>query len=206
MTYWPTSHGIAQTDKPLRGRDPLDRYPTPPELCRAALALLTGVPERPYILDVGCGTGAWGQAVRAQWPAAWVEGIDIDPDRLVLAVLSGNYNLLRNQDFAVWTPNGALDLVIGNPPYRWAEPFVVRALDLLQTGGQLLFLLRLAFLESQGRYQRLYRNGLKPVKVWSLVERPSFTGDGKTDATAYALFLWQKGWRGGCELDWLSWR
>jgi hypothetical protein len=83
---------------------------------------------------------------------------------------------------------------------------VTHALQLLRPGGQLLFLLRLAFLESQGRYQRLYSGGLKPVRVWSLVERPSFTGNGKTDATTYALFLWQKGWREGCTLDWLSWR
>jgi len=35
-----------------------------------------------------------------------------------------------------------VDLIIGNPPYKLAQPFVRHALTLLAPGGALLFLLR----------------------------------------------------------------
>jgi len=74
----------------------------------------------------------------------------------------------------------------------------------LEPKGHIFFLLRLAMLESQRRARGLWQEH-RPKKVYVLGRRPSFTGNGKTDATAYALYLWQKGWQGETTLDWLMW-
>jgi len=77
------------------------------------------------------------------------------------------------------------DVVVMNPPYGQAMEFVQRAM----AGGRMgaFALLRLPFLESRDRY--VFHNRY-PAHVVVLPKRPSFTKDGKTDATAYAWFMW----------------
>lgn len=87
------------------------------------------------------------------------------------------------------------DLVIGNPPYRLAEGFARLALGLVHPGGRVVFLLRLAFLESQKRGDLLWQE-YPPESVFVCTDRPSFTGNGRTDSTAYAVFVWRKGYTG----------
>ncbi len=204
--YWQTGAGMRRTKKQMRPRDPKDFYPTPLALCTSALALLDDIPPRPMILDPGCGTGVWGQAARELWLDAWITGVDVDAQRLEVCRDTGAYNLLHRRSYTDLALTGHRDLVVGNPPYSSAEAFICKSLDLLRPGGQLVFLLRLAFLESQRRYKKFYSNGLRPSKVAILVERPSFTGNGKTDATAYAIFVWRKGGAPVTALEWLSWR
>lgn len=87
-------------------------------------------------------------------------------------------------------------IVLMNPPYKHAQAFVERAIAEVGSGmygGRVYALLRLAFLESLGRVELHQRY---PSDVLVLAKRPSFTGDGKTDATAYAWFCWpgHRGW------------
>jgi hypothetical protein len=42
-------------------------------------------------------------------------------------------------------------------------------------------------------------------KVMVSTRRISFTNDGKTDDTAYAVFVWKEGWDARPLLDWLHW-
>src|SRR5262245_27832883 len=95
----------------------------------------------------------------------------------------------------------AFDLVIGNPPYKHTEQFVRHGMDMLESGGYLVFLLRLNFLEGQGR-GRSFWNRYPPVKVVVSSRRVSFSGDGKSNATAYAYFVWQQGYTGETKLAW----
>lgn len=41
-----------------------------------------------------------------------------------------------------------------------------------------------------------------PQTVVVRSSRVSFTGDGQSNATAYAYFIWQKGWQGKPTLEW----
>lgn len=93
--------------------------------------------------------------------------------------------------------------MIGNPPYRLAEEAVRWGLTHLRFGGAVVMLLRLAFLEGQARGRGLWRE-FPPSRVRVLTRRPSFTGNGKTDATAYAIFEWA-GSPKATTLDWLDW-
>jgi hypothetical protein len=91
------------------------------------------------------------------------------------------------------------DLIVSNPPYLLAEQFVHRALSLLPDGGHLAFLLRLSFLCGQKRVESLWsKSGLR--YLMPIAPRPSFTPDGKTDASEYGLFVWQRGYTGNAEI------
>jgi SAM-dependent methyltransferase len=205
---WYTGHGMARTKKRLRKRPKDDFFPTPDELCQVAIQDLTTYSDR--ILDPGCGTGPWGRAARKAYPEARIVGAELTADRIDYARKAGlldAYTMTRWGNFLTMPFRGmTFNLIVGNPPYKLAEQFVMRSFELLEPGGQILFLLRTAFAEGQGRYQRMFSGVTRPVAIHSLVERPSFTGDGRTDATAYSMFLWAKNYIGPTTFGWLSWK
>jgi hypothetical protein len=191
---------IIQTDKPLRPRADFDFYPTPGAVVTAALELIPTQPET--ILDLGAGLGPFGYEARSRWPLAAILGVEVQPLPCPEA-----YDGWINASFPECRPEvevyGPFDAIIGNPPYRQAEEFIHHSLDLLAVDGWLVLLLRLAFLEGQRRRTSLYHQ-YPPHSVHVCSKRPSFTGDGKTDATAYAVFCWSKCWRGTPALKWLK--
>ena len=209
---------IIQTSGPLPDRVPLDFYPTPEKLVNrmaeeALYYLPADVPDdRLRILDPGCGTGVFGKALQGRtlgWPH--IVGIELDPGRAVEARKTGAYSVVLTIPYAEYKSRLGFDLIIGNPPYYLAEAFVRQSLDLLNPDGTIMFLLRTAFMESQGRYHRLFkRRETRPTEVWSLVERPSFTGNNKTGSDAYAIFIWERRrnhrFPDFTSLKWLSWR
>jgi hypothetical protein len=86
------------------------------------------------------------------------------------------------------------DWTITNPPFRLAEQFIERALERSMAGVAVI--LRSAFLESVGRYERLFSNR-PPSDVLQFVERVPMV-KGRVDpeaasATAYAWLVWRKG-------------
>jgi hypothetical protein len=191
---------IIQTTKRLRPRDPHDHYPTPLPLCREALRQYAAGQGVDRVLDPGAGTGVWGAALRQVYRhhTPLLTGIDLRALPAHPAYdtwLAGNY---------LTTDLGPFDLVLGNPPYALAEPFIRRALAQTRPRGQVIFLLRLAFLATQERGRGLWADA-PPHTVSVCSRRPSFTGNGKTDATDYAVFLWFKGWHGTPALEWLQW-
>jgi hypothetical protein len=190
---------IITTTKTLRPRDPHDHYPTPVALCYAALQHY-GQGSHSRILDPGAGTGVWGASARAFYPDAHLTGVELrrspKPDA---------YNLWLTQNYLDLDFGRDFDLIIGNPPYKLAEAFIRKALSELTAGGDLVFLLRIAFLAGQDRGKGLWHD-YPPRTVGVCSRRPSFTGDGKTDATDYALFHWVKGASGPPpRLEWFDW-
>lgn len=192
--------GRISTDKELKARNPHDFYPTPPSLCRAVIdALRIDQPSR--ILDPGAGSGTWGAAARRRWGDTEITGIELRP-----VPKPEEYNHWIDMDYLIGYKGGGFDLVIGNPPYGdLAEQFIRRSLAALRPGGILIQLLRLAFLGSDDRGSGLWQE-FPTKEIWVLSRRPSFTGDGKTDATNYAMFVWQAGEKPPkCDLTWFNW-
>ena len=187
---------IIQTDKKLRKRSPRDFYPTPYGLADAVverLAYSFRYTDRPHVLDPGYGTGVWGKAVDEHFPNARITGVDIHANMDVLD--SPIYGLLYHMDYLDYASKpdnwDQYDLIIGNPPYTLAEEFIRASIKLLKYSGMVAFLLRNSFLHSQKRYHGLYND--HPLNnVYFLSRRPSFTGDGKTDADDYIIAIWAK--------------
>lgn len=81
--------------------------------------------------------------------------------------------------------------ILTNPPFSLAEEFITVA---RAHSKECFMLLRLNFLGGQKRKAFWKLN--KPDALFVLSERPSFTGDGKTDACEYAWFYWGKRHKG----------
>ena len=87
-----------------------------------------------------------------------------------------------------------------NPPYggreNLAQRFIMRALDLAHDGASVWALLRINWLldgEASCGRQTWLRTGPGTPNVYALNKRPSFTGDGRADATTYCWAQWVKG-------------
>ena len=81
-----------------------------------------------------------------------------------------------------------VDLIIGNPPFNRAEAIIANLLH-VTAGTPLAFLLRVGFLAGpRCKPGRLFER--HPVGyIAPIYPRPSFTDDGRTDASEYALFV-----------------
>lgn len=187
------------TDKPLPDRREADFYPTDAGTVRSALReIACGLNPR-SILDPGAGDGAWGRVARAVWPHSRIAGVEIR-------------DVPKPEEYDGWfcpvdfltkpVYPGGYDLVMGNPPYAQAEAFVRKGAEYLRPGGMLVYLLRLAFLEGQRRRDGLFVE-FPPEAVYVCSKRPSFTGDGRTNATAFGVFVWSEGFVGRTQLRWL---
>lgn len=204
---------IITKDKKTRWKD--DFYPTPILLCKKIVDMVTtNLPKGSRVLDPGCGNGNFGYAIKARFPDCHLIGIDIvdrltgDPNRAIYdEYFIGDYTdhskILtyfgsRNQDM--------FRLVIGNPPFKHAEEFV--RISHAICNGQILFLLKLAFLEGQNR-SKIFWTKYVPKTVSVLDARVSWDGTGKSNDQAHAVYEWNIPYGsvyGHTLLTWLIWR
>lgn len=195
-------------EAPESGRRAGDFYPTPEDVVEAGCEVMSSHllaqhagPVR--VLDPCCGEGSiLFVARRWAWDKARVEveglGIEVDRDH----ALNARIRLMRGAPIGkVWIADAlsaqwpAADLVMMNPPYRNAMPFVEKALEHVERHGSVAaILLRLAWLAGQKR-RELHRRW--PADVYVLSKRPCFTGDGRSDNSEYAWLVYRKGREGG---------
>lgn len=187
-----------------------DAYMTPPPLAKFCVELLRhdyggeGQPPRPHLTyEPACGTGNFVRALLAELPQAQCYPSDIAPNAGA-GLLHFKAGPFLGDEPAPWAHRGPFDLVFGNPPFRIAEAFVRRSLTLVHDGGLVGQLLRVGFLSSKTRLPLWKEHPAR--KVWILAERPSFTGDGKTDSYTYCWIVWRKGFTGPTELEVVSWK
>lgn len=84
------------------------------------------------------------------------------------------------------------DWIWTNPPFRLAQQFIATALERSSVGVAML--VRIAFLEGQDRYLKLFRHD-NPTAIYQFVERvPMFKGRlerTSATATAYCWLVWE---------------
>lgn len=187
-----TSHAVmAQRSE---AKDSPDDFPTPPWATRALLKHVIGENDFSNMscLEPACGAGHMVSVLKeafgeVQFSDAYYYG----------------YGPVR--DFLSYPyEHNAVDWVITNPPFRLAEDFVIRALQIAKSGVAMLA--RTVFLESSGRYARIFQEQ-PPTKFAQFVERvPMVKGrlDRKAStATGYAWMVWEKGASGHPRLMWV---
>lgn len=97
--------------------------------------------------------------------------------------------------------------IITNPPYRYAQEFVEKALSLVAPYNKVAMFLKLTFLESQKRKKFFQENPPKVIYVSS--SRLNCAKNGRFDkkkrgAIAYAWFVWEKGYKGDPVIKWVN--
>lgn len=196
-----------------QGRRALDAYYTTPSLARFLIGLLLSdsfVEPGCTVLEPSVGLGSFALAAAEVLTPSLLEIVDLNPESVswTSAALDARSPAMVRAtcvgDFlALDAAHHAFDLIGGNPPFSQAEAHVRKALQLRTRGGCVAMLLRTAFLSSQERMP--FWKEHRASKVYTLSERPSFTGSG-TDKYDYSFFCWQRGHRGATELDVVSWR
>ena len=97
--------------------------------------------------------------------------------------------------------------IITNPPYAFAQEFVEQALKMIKPGRKVAMFLKLTFLEGKKRADLFKQN--PPCRVWVSSSRLKCAMNGDFDsvggsATAYAWFIWEKGYKGHPEIHWFN--
>jgi len=98
--------------------------------------------------------------------------------------------------------------IITNPPYKFAEQFVQKALDCIPDGRKVAMFMGIQFLEGKKRKIFLQKNPIKTVYVSSSRLNCAKNGDFKTysgnSARCYAWYVWEKGFIGETTLKWIN--
>ena len=97
--------------------------------------------------------------------------------------------------------------IITNPPYKVALDFVKHSLDIIPEGSKVAMFLKLQFLEGKARKEFYKEN--PPKKIYVASGRLNCAKNGKfeefkSSAVAYAWFVWEKGYQGSPEIDWIN--
>lgn len=174
-----TSHAVmAQRTEP---RDSLDDFPTPPWATRALLEHVIGRDmSARTCLEPACGAGHMSKVLAEYFGAVTSRDVaDYGYGEL------GDYLHIRSSEPHDW--------VITNPPFKLGEQFILQALDTAQEGAA--FLVRTTFIESVGRYNRLF--AINPPSIFAqFVERvPMVKGrldQSASTATGYCWLVWEK--------------
>lgn len=97
--------------------------------------------------------------------------------------------------------------IVTNPPYKYAQEFVEKALQIIPEGKKVAMFLKLTFLEGKSR-KELFRSA-PPHTVYVSSSRLKCAMNGDFDATqgsatAYAWFVWVKGYIGDPTIKWFN--
>jgi len=169
-------------------RDGLDLYETPTQITTMLLNLLQ-LPQGSEVLEPANGMGAISKVIESA-------GYDCHAS-----------DIRDGVNFFDFEDNPRFDAVITNPPYRYAQEFVEKALKQVKKSGLVVMLLRLSFLESIKRYEFFRSSGLRTVYVSCkrITMFPFDTEKPKNSGTlAYAWYVFKNGYSGLPVIDWFN--
>lgn len=179
-----------------------DLYETP-EVATEALIAHAAVPGPPGLIwEPACGRGAISKVLRRHGRTV-IESDLVDYKQPCA---------LAGVDFLMETraPAGA-STIVTNPPYKLADEFAARAVDLCP---RVFMLMRLAFLEggqrSAARRGALDGGGLARVLVFAnrlpMMHRDGWTGRRANSGAAFAWFCWDRAHNGPATVERIWWR
>ncbi|WP_448208682.1 hypothetical protein [Azospirillum sp. sgz302134] len=178
----------------------LDFLPTAPWAVRAFVEqYLADDLAGSVVLEPACGGGDMARTLCEYAPTV----LTADIADYGLAGIDGRP--VRIGDFLAWEPDREIDWVITNPPFKRAEAFIQHARRFARRGVAVL--VRHAFSESIGRFERLFRD-TRPDLEAVYVERVNMVL-GRLDpeistATAYTWMVWRTGGDGDTRKRWIA--
>lgn len=146
------------------------------------------------ILEPSCGEGHISEVLKAH-------GYDVTSRDLVDRGYGEVADFLAIDNLA-WYGN-----IVTNPPYKYAQEFVEKALQIIPDGRKVAMFLKLTFLEGKAR-KHLFKT-TPPIRVWVSSSRLKCAMNGDFDqvgssAAAYAWFVWEKGYQGETTIKWFN--
>ncbi|SEM54837.1 hypothetical protein SAMN05192583_0586 [Sphingomonas gellani] len=191
------NRSTAVMQRRVEAHDSLDDFPTPPWATRALCRWLDELSRPPLELmtcrEPAANRGYMVAPLREAFHH--VEASDVHDYGAGFPVA----------DFLFPGPLAEVDWTITNPPFRLAEQFIARAMETSRIGVAMI--VRGAFLEGVGRYERLFAvNPPSDVLQFServVMHKGRLAPEGST-ATAYAWLVWIKGCEDVTRLRWIA--
>jgi hypothetical protein len=171
-----------------------DLYETP-DVAVHALMRAEKLPH--HIWEPACGPGRIVKVLRSAGHTVWATDL----------VAYGCPDSEAGVDFLMETQTRIdVECILTNPPYKLANEFAAKALDLCP---KVVMLLRLAFMESDRRTPILDRGSLARVHVFRkrlpMMHRAGWEGRKSNSGIAFAWFVWDRDHKGPTELHRISW-
>ena len=187
------SVNISARSTRIEPRNSLDDFPTPPWATRALMTHVLSDEDfsKTGVIEPACGRGHMSETLKEYFSRVYSSDIF-------------DYGYGKVADFlqSDYTPKS--DWVITNPPFKYAEEFIQKGLTSASIGVAVL--VRTVFIESVGRYERLFSVN-PPSFVAQFAERvPIVKGrlDRKvSSATGYAWLVWHKKYNNASKVIWI---
>lgn len=150
-------------------------YSAPERLREILITHLALLPPKPEVLDLGCGTGLAGLAIRDL--AAWLEGIDLSQRMLEQAAAKGIYDALRKENLESPLPDEPrrFDLIIAADVLNYLGDLTTafsRIAAQLRPGGMLAFSIESAGDSKEVAYDlgpgQRFRHDSTALRAWLL--------------------------------------
>lgn len=98
--------------------------------------------------------------------------------------------------------------IITNPPFKYTIEFILKALNSVEFGSKIAFLLQLNHLSGVRRFKEIYSK-FPPLKVYVFTGGMSCSKNNepkgfKSSGITYAWVIWEKGTIGPTELKWIK--
>ncbi|MBU1431687.1 hypothetical protein KKF91_14175 [Myxococcota bacterium] len=170
-------------------REGFDFYATPPWAAEALLPYLQRELASGLVLEPSAGDGALLRVLMSAGVACErLRGVELRADGVARVKALGV--ACERADFLKWQPEPRETprLIITNPPFNLAFEFAQRAVQLIDGRGAVALLVRLGWLAS---VRRAAWHREHPADVYVLPRRPSFTSDGKSDASDYCWWVYR---------------
>jgi hypothetical protein len=100
--------------------------------------------------------------------------------------------------------------IITNPPYKYAQEFIEKSLQVIPEGKKVAMFLRLQFMEGKARKNLFIKHPPKTIYVSSSRILCAKNADfkrmiaGGGSAVAYAWYVWEKGFTGTTQIKWFN--
>lgn len=100
--------------------------------------------------------------------------------------------------------------IITNPPYKYAQEFIEKAMSVVSDGNKVAMFLKIQFLEGKARKRLFEKYPPKTIYVSSSRLLCAKNGEfakmiqGGGSAVAYAWFVWQSGYKGETTVKWFN--
>ena len=182
-------------------REENDFYATDPKALEVLLDKLKedGIWLNGNIWECACGDGALSRVLEQRGYSVFnTDLVDRDYENLHLAKSFFEFENECDGD------------ILTNPPYKLSCEFINHGLNLVKDGRYVIMFLPIQFLESQKRYDNLFKNN-PPKYIYVFVKRVDTAMNGEFDkykkcgpTRCYTWMIWQKGFKGEPTLRWLN--
>jgi hypothetical protein len=174
-------------------REQHDYYATEPKAVRLFLEM---EPMEGPIWECACGEGHLSEEMKAM-------GYEVYSTDLI----DRNYGDGQLDFLSLANMNKTEMNIITNPPYKFANAFIIKAMSIMQEGKKLALFLPIRYLEGKARKDIFAKFPPKVIYISSSRLICAFNGkfeDISGSATAYSWFVWEKGYAGPTTLKWFN--